>query len=39
MDEAIRIEFLPGFARTLTPTPAQRPGPRWRRGRSKTRAP
>ncbi|RBG35927.1 SufE family protein, partial [Xanthomonas oryzae pv. oryzae] len=26
MDEAIRIEFLPGFARTLTPTPAQRPG-------------
>ncbi|RBC60927.1 SufE family protein, partial [Xanthomonas oryzae pv. oryzae] len=27
MDEAIRIEFLPGFARTLTPTPAQRPGP------------
>ncbi|RBF33403.1 SufE family protein, partial [Xanthomonas oryzae pv. oryzae] len=22
MDEAIRIEFLPGFARTLTPTPA-----------------
>ncbi|RBK84803.1 SufE family protein, partial [Xanthomonas oryzae pv. oryzae] len=24
MDEAIRIEFLPGFARTLTPTPAQR---------------
>ncbi|RBC30182.1 SufE family protein, partial [Xanthomonas oryzae pv. oryzae] len=25
MDEAIRIEFLPGFARTLTPTPAQRP--------------
>ncbi|APP80522.1 hypothetical protein CFBP8129_24150 [Xanthomonas hortorum pv. gardneri] len=28
-----------GFARTLTQTPAPRPGPRWRRGRSKARAP
>ncbi|QNM60571.1 hypothetical protein XHV734_1766 [Xanthomonas hortorum pv. vitians] len=28
-----------GFARILTPTPASRPGPRLRRGRSKARAP
>ncbi|QDS16326.1 hypothetical protein FPL04_12270 [Xanthomonas arboricola] len=34
--EATRIEFQRGFARTL---PAPRPGPRWRRGRSKARAP
>ncbi|PPV05545.1 hypothetical protein XbrCFBP1976_16695 [Xanthomonas bromi] len=27
------------FARTLTPTPALRPGPRLRRGRSSARAP
>ncbi|PPU16311.1 hypothetical protein XarbCFBP7610_21040 [Xanthomonas arboricola] len=35
----VRLGVLRVGGRTLTPTPAPRPGPRWQRGHSQARAP